>query len=185
MYSLLHAPVVSIVIINWNYGRFVGDAIRSVKELTYKKIECVVVDNGSTDGSSEIIKEAIGSDSKFTFVQLAENLGHLGAALYVLDRLTGDFVTFLDADDVLLPDYVAMHVQVHLASRVSTGFSSSNYFPINANAAILAGGNMNLLRRLPWRERYSRRFSTAPSCGRERRCISELVRSDKIFVAIL
>jgi glycosyltransferase involved in cell wall biosynthesis len=115
-----------------------------VKELTYKKIECVVVDNGSTDGRSEIIKEAIGSDPKFTFVQSAENLGHLGAALYLLDRLTGDFVTFLDADDVLSPDYVAIHVQVHLASRVSTGFSSSNHFHINAEGAILSAGNPNL-----------------------------------------
>jgi glycosyltransferase involved in cell wall biosynthesis len=149
LYSLLHEPVVSIVIINWNYGRFVGDAIRSVKEQTYKKIECVVVDNGSTDGSPEIIKEAIGSDPKFTFVQLAENLGHLGAALYLLDRLTGDFVTFLDADDVLSPDYVAIHVQVHLASGVSTGFSSSNHFHINAEGAILTGGNMNLRSQLP------------------------------------
>ena len=70
LYSVLHEPVVSIVIINWNYGRFVADAIQSVKEQTYKNIECVVVDNGSTDGSSEIIKEAIGSNPKFTFVQL-------------------------------------------------------------------------------------------------------------------
>ena len=48
-------PLVSLVIINWNYADYVGDAIESLKAQDYPELEIVVVDNGSTDRSREVI----------------------------------------------------------------------------------------------------------------------------------
>jgi len=141
MYSSLREPLVSIAIINRNYGRFVGEAIQSVKEQTYKNVEGLVLDNGSDDNSVDIIEEAIARDPKFRFFRVAENLGHLGGGLWLLDHLNGEFVTFLDADDILSPEYAAAHVQAHLASGFSTAFTSSNYLDIDANGVIHTGGS--------------------------------------------
>ena len=45
---MIAAPRVTVVIINWNYGRYIGEAVQSVKQQTYGNLECIIVDNGST-----------------------------------------------------------------------------------------------------------------------------------------
>jgi len=133
-------PRVSVVIVNWNYARYVADAIRSVKHQTYQNFECLVIDNGSSDGSAAAIADAIGGDPQFAVHQLPGNLGHLGAALWSLDRLQGEFVTFLDADDVLFPGYLLNHLQAHLSTDWPTGFTSSACFEVNAAGMQLTAG---------------------------------------------
>jgi glycosyltransferase involved in cell wall biosynthesis len=137
-------PVVDVVIINWNYARFVGDAIQSVKDQSFQNFRCIVVDNGSNDDSVNRITEAIGDHAKFSFHRLPANLGHLGAALWSLEHSTAEFITFLDADDVLFPNYLASHLQAHLAAGYSVGFTSSNCVDTNAAGALLTGGNFNM-----------------------------------------
>jgi glycosyltransferase involved in cell wall biosynthesis len=139
MPATIRAPLVSIGIINWNYAEFVAEAIQSVKDQTYQNIECVILDNGSTDGSHNIIGQAIGDDPRFGFHRVPENLGHLGGALWLLNHLKGEFVTFLDADDVLLPSYVAYHLQVHLGASHATGFTSSNYLNTDSRNVVHTG----------------------------------------------
>jgi hypothetical protein len=137
-------PRVSVVIINWNYARFVVDAIRSVKEQSYQNFECIVVDNGSDDSSVDQIVDAIGGHPQFTLHRLPSNLGHLGGALWALQYVTGEFVTFLDADDVLAATYLASHLQAHLAAASSVGFTSSNCVDVNGQGTLLTGGNTHM-----------------------------------------
>lgn len=140
-------PRVSIVIINWNYARFIADAIHSVRDQSYKNFQCIVIDNGSDDDSVEHILAAIDNHPQFVFHRLPSNLGQLGAALWSLKHVIGEFVTFLDADDVLLPHYLASHLQAHLAAECSVGFTSSNCVDMNAEGALLTGGNFWMYRR--------------------------------------
>ena len=133
-------PLVSFIIRNWNYGRFVASAIRSVRNQTYPNFEAIVVDNGSTDGSRAEIEAAIGDDPRFRAIWLDENLGPLGGALKGLDVARGDFVTFVDSDDYLLADFAAMHVQAHLALPQGVAFTSSALIEIDATGAALGTG---------------------------------------------
>ena len=48
-------PLVSVVIVNYNYGRFLEDAVESVRGQTYPNVECIIVDNASTDESGSVI----------------------------------------------------------------------------------------------------------------------------------
>lgn len=96
------APLISVIINNHNYENFVGDAIRSVLNQTYSKVECIVVDDGSTDGSREVIRSFANIKAIFQ-----DNAGQSGAARAGLDHATGDIVLFLDSDDFLLPDAAA------------------------------------------------------------------------------
>lgn len=93
-------PVVSIVINNYNYGRFLPEAIASALAQTYPQTEVVVVDDGSTDNSRDVIKQHAGR----IIPVLKENGGQASAFNHGLRASRGQIVVFLDADDVLLSD---------------------------------------------------------------------------------
>src|SRR5437588_12521846 len=92
----------TIVIDNYNYGRYLRDSIDSALGQTYGNTEVIVVDDGSTDDSRKILA-TYGSSIK---AALQENSGQASAfnAGYALSR--GDVVFFLDSDDILLPSAV-------------------------------------------------------------------------------
>jgi glycosyltransferase involved in cell wall biosynthesis len=98
------APVlVSIIVNNYNYERYLGHAIDSALAQSYPRVEVVVVDDGSTDGSRAVI-EGYAGRVKAVF---QPNGGQAAAFNAGFAASTGGVVMFLDADDVLLPDTVA------------------------------------------------------------------------------
>jgi uncharacterized protein (TIGR01627 family) len=130
---------VSILIINLNYGRFISPAIRSVLAQDYPNLECLIVDNGSSDDSIEVIQAEIADNPKFRLIRFDANLGQLGAFFEVLGQCKGEFVTILDADDILLSSFVSTHVQVHLAVPKPMAFTSNNVMEIDVGARIRTG----------------------------------------------
>jgi uncharacterized protein (TIGR01627 family) len=134
------APLVSIIIINHNCGRFIQDAIRSVMAQDYGNIECIIADNGSDDNSVEAISALIADRPAFKLVRFEENLGQLGALFQIFGQTGGEFVTLLDADDVLMPSFVASHVQVHLGLEKPVAFTSANIVEMDAEGRLLTGG---------------------------------------------
>jgi glycosyltransferase involved in cell wall biosynthesis len=141
MRAIVKEPRVSVAIVNWNYQAYVAEAIGSVKQQTYQNFHCVILDNGSDDASAEVIAAAIEGHPQFSFRRSPRNLGLLGGALHLLEHLEGDFVTFLDADDILAPEYLATHLQVHLAAENPVGFTSSTSTDIGADGSLLSGGS--------------------------------------------
>ena len=138
----LKPPLVSVIIVNWNYARFVGAAIDSIRGQDYSHFECLVIDNSSTDDSRTVIARQIDGDARFSFLFLDENHGMMGAWLEALDRVKGEFITFLDADDIKFPNFISSHVQVHLAGRLGIGFTSSRVVEIDANDRVINGSNL-------------------------------------------
>lgn len=90
----------SVVITNHDYERFVGVAIESALALRWPDVEVVVVDDGSTDGSLEVIRRY----AERVTVLATENGGQRVAANRGYALTTGDVVVFLDSDDVLPPE---------------------------------------------------------------------------------
>ena len=96
------APLASIIIDNGNYGAFLGQAIESALAQTYQDIEVIVVDDGSTDNSREVI----ASYGDRIVSVLKENGGQASAFNAGFSASRGEVVIFLDSDDVLLPTAV-------------------------------------------------------------------------------
>ncbi len=94
---------VDIVIDNYNYGRFLPDAIESACAQTHGKVTVTVVDDGSSDGSRELL----GKYGERVDVILKENGGQASALNAGFERCRGDVVMFLDADDTLDPGAAA------------------------------------------------------------------------------
>ena len=94
--------LVSIVITNYNYGRYLRTAIDSALAQTYSPVEVIVVDDGSTDDSREVIE----SYEKRIVPIIKANGGHGSALNAGFAASRGEIVIFLDADDELLPEAV-------------------------------------------------------------------------------
>jgi len=90
----------SVVITNYNYEDYVAEAIESALAVRWDDLEVVIVDDGSTDGSREVIDRYRSRVE----VLLTENGGQRVAANRGYARCTGDVVVFLDSDDVLPPE---------------------------------------------------------------------------------
>ncbi|NEX23439.1 glycosyltransferase family 2 protein [Thiorhodococcus mannitoliphagus] len=140
MKDLITEPLVSIVMVNWNYQQFVTQAIDSVKHQTYTRWECVVVDNGSSDQSIEVIARAIEGDNRFRLLRLENNIGHFAGAMAALKHITGCLVAFLDADDYYFPQFLSSHVQVHISAIKPTAFTSSNTVMVDSDNTLISGG---------------------------------------------
>lgn len=116
-----HRPfLVSIVINNYNYGRFLADAIESALRQSYAHVEVIVVDDGSTDHSREVIAK-YGDRIIPVF---KENGGQSSAFSAGFQKSQGQIIMFLDADDMLLPHTVG---SVAAAFEAAPGLSKVQF----------------------------------------------------------
>lgn len=97
----------SIIIDNYNFGRFLSDAIDSCLSQTYARVEIIVVDDGSTDNSRDII----ANYRERVIPVLKENGGQASAFNAGFKVSRGDVIFFLDSDDMYIPSAVATAIE--------------------------------------------------------------------------
>lgn len=90
----------SVIIPVYNRKKVVCDAIESVLSQSVKKYEIIVVDDGSSDGTGEVVRERYGAEVKYV---RQKNKGPAAARNKGISNATGKYITFLDSDDVWLP----------------------------------------------------------------------------------
>ncbi|HEY5226773.1 MAG TPA: glycosyltransferase [Methylovirgula sp.] len=156
---MVELPLVSVIIINYNYGRFLRQTTGSVIGQTYPHVECIIVDNASTDESGDVIAALEAEHDSIKVVRRASNDGQTPASLDGLAASSGQYVIFLDADDSLLPHCVETHIFVHLSSRVHVGFTSGDMLQVCGDQVVLSTGEAmnNFIRK-----RLSRRHLLRP-----------------------
>ncbi len=121
-------PLVSVIVVNYNYAAYLAAAIDSVFAQTYGRVECILLDNGSTDDSPSVIDALAARYPHMRVVRRPANGGQSLASVEGFLATHGPYVTFLDADDVMLPTFLATHVFVHLSLRIPLGFTCSDMF---------------------------------------------------------
>ena len=97
-----HKPLVTALICNYNYGRYIADAIDSALGQTYKNMEVIVVDDGSTDESRKVLKRFKGKIHTI----FKENGGQASAFNIGISEAKGDILCFLDSDDFWFPNKI-------------------------------------------------------------------------------
>ncbi len=113
--SVAETPKVSVIIIFLDAERFIEEAIESVRSQTFRDWELLLVDDGSTDGSSAIARRYTTEHAPR--VRYLEHPGHANRGMSAARNLglaeaRGALVAFLDADDVWLPRRLERHVKV-------------------------------------------------------------------------
>ena len=141
MLDITRMPLVSVIITNRNYEKYVCQAIQSVADQTYKNIECVIIDDCSIDDSFAKITSFLVAlnDPRFRCIRLGSNLGQMAAIKAGLENTSGEFVASLDADDLWMPDFVKTHIAAHLNASFSAGISASDTMQIDENGTVLEG----------------------------------------------
>ncbi|WFD11396.1 glycosyltransferase [Tepidibacter hydrothermalis] len=131
-------PKVSVIIPTYNYGKFISDAIDSILVQTFKDYEIIVVDDGSTDNTKDIIKKY---NDKISYYYKTNN-GPSSARNLGINNANGDYVCFLDADDIFDPSKLAHQVKLldeHKNKNVSLIYSDYYIMDNNLNSIIKYG----------------------------------------------
>jgi glycosyltransferase involved in cell wall biosynthesis len=125
-------PLISVIITNYNYGRYLRQAIDSALRQTYPNVEVIVVDDGSQDDSAEVAK-SYGEKVRFISQQ---NQGVSVARNRGVEESAGEFVAFLDADDFWFPEKLQKQAE-QLMADLDLGLVHSGIQEINGDGAKL------------------------------------------------
>ena len=115
-------PLVSVVIPNYNYGRYLPETIESVLGQSYPNIEIIVVDDESTDNSVDVLKKF---GDVLTLIQ-QKNAGVSASRNLGLRFISGEYVCFLDSDDSWEQDKVSLQISKFIRSDIGVVYSSVN-----------------------------------------------------------
>lgn len=118
---MLKLPLVSFVVTSYNYEKYILKTLESIKKQSYTNFEIIVVDDCSSDKSCEVIENFISENQNLRIILIKQNSnqGQLSAMLRGLKEAQGQFVSFIDSDDVLFEDYAKTHVRTHLETSVA------------------------------------------------------------------
>lgn len=117
--------LVSIVTPVYNAGPFIEKTIRSVINQTYQEWEHILVDDCSLDNSEEIIRNLMKEDSRIKYVKLSENQGAAVARNTGLENAQGQYIAFIDSDDVWKPQ--KLETQLVFMQENNYGFTYTNF----------------------------------------------------------
>lgn len=136
MTELLKLPLITFIVTSFNYENYVIKTLESIKNQTYENVEIIVVDDCSSDNSVAKIKEFAENNKELPIklIEQSENKGQMAAIQAGLALAQGQFVSFVDSDDILVKDYAKTLIRVHLASSVA--FVSGQLIEIGENDGI-------------------------------------------------
>src|SRR5215203_2383114 len=129
-------PTLSVVVPIYNVERYLTDCLESLAQQTFPDLEVILVDDGATDSSAAIAAAFAERDDRFQLVRQAN--GGLGNARNTgADRATGDYIAFVDSDDVVVRN--AYELLVGSLEETGSDFASGNYHRLTSTGTRQAG----------------------------------------------
>ena len=142
--------LVSVIIPVYNAEKYILETIRSVIKQTYANIEIIVIDDGSTDSSAELIQHISQTESRLKY-HYQTNKGVSSARNYGIKKAKGDYLFFLDSDDVWLPQNIELKINTLKKNEtIDWLFGSIELIDENSDKlnSILTGSDKNILNAL-------------------------------------
>lgn len=118
-------PLVSVVIATYNMGQYLPEAVRSVLDQNWRNLELIVVDDGSTDDTPDVMKSN-ENDCRVRYIK-THNQGQPRAKNLGLKEAAGNFIGFCDADDIWHPDKLKIQIPEFSDPSVGVVYSDVNY----------------------------------------------------------
>ena len=106
----MNDPLISVLVPCYNVSPWLHRCLDSILAQTYTNWEAILVNDGSKDNTADILEEYAKIDSRFKVIH-QENRGHSGARNTGIKHLSGEWMTWIDADDAVTPDYLADYVK--------------------------------------------------------------------------
>lgn len=136
MTELLKLPLITFIVTSYNYENYVIKTLESIKNQSYENIEIIVVDDKSSDNSAKKIKAfaKINPNLPIKVIEHEHNRGQMATMQTGLNYAQGQFVCFIDSDDILVKDYAKTLIRVHFSTSVA--FVSGQLIEIGENDEI-------------------------------------------------
>ena len=128
-------PLVSVIMPCYNMASYVSDSIKSVIAQTYPHWELLIVDDASTDETVNIIKSYAQADSRIKFAIKKQNSGISDTRNLCIQMAQGQFLAFLDADDIWHPEKLEKQLSFMMAKNI--GFTYSTYDWIDEDGKVM------------------------------------------------
>jgi len=129
-------PLVSLLVANFDNGKYISQTLQSAVNQTYNNIEIIIIDDASSDNSVEIINDFILKNKNFN-IKLIENKINSGSCGKIkrqcIDASGGDFFAFLDPEDTITPDAVEILMKIHLQNPDIYSVVYSTHYLCNEN----------------------------------------------------
>ena len=122
-------PLVSVIVPCFNSVDFIFEAVSSVLCQTHQNFEILIVDDGSTDGTRDLLQKEFQSEQKIVILEHETNLGAGGARNTGISLAKGKYLAFLDADDIWHP--TKLEKQVDVMDKESCVISHTSYVLVN------------------------------------------------------
>jgi GT2 family glycosyltransferase len=116
-HSLEENPLISIIIVNYNGIKFIKRCLNSVLNSDYPNFEVIFIDNASTDGSYELVKESFCSDTRLRIIRNIKNLGSAEGRNIGAKNAKGDLLVFLDNDTEVESNWLKEMIKVFLSDN--------------------------------------------------------------------
>lgn len=116
--------LVSIITPTYNSEKFITETILSVQNQTYTNWEMLLVDDCSSDKTVDIIQQLMEDDHRIHLIRLNKNSGASKARNQAIKEVKGDFMTFIDADDIWFPDFLESSIATMQETGIPFVFSS-------------------------------------------------------------
>lgn len=156
------SPHISVVIINYNGGAFLQDAVDSLARQTYRDFELILLDNASTDGSAQAVDlSALPSAS---LILHPENTGFAGGNNLAARQARGRWLVLLNPDTVAEADWLEQLMAAAEANPAIQTFASAQ-IDLAAPSLMDGAGDAYLLFGIPWRGGFGRPASELPQTG--------------------
>lgn len=107
----MNLPLVSVVVPTYNQAPYLEEAINSARNQTYPHVEIVIVNDGSTDNSAEILKDLAAKDSRIRYFN-QKNQGFAVATNKAIEESKGEYIVHLDSDDVYEPEKIQKQLEM-------------------------------------------------------------------------
>jgi glycosyltransferase involved in cell wall biosynthesis len=122
-------PLVSIIIPSYNSKDYLRDAVSSALNQSYESIEVIVIDDGSTDGTRDIFPKFVSKGVNCYYI---ENGGASNARNFGLEKAKGDYIQFLDADDIIASTKIEKQMALMQKHQSELSYSPWIYFKESA-----------------------------------------------------
>lgn len=117
----MNTTLVTVICLCHNQKNYVLEALESVLQQTHEHIQLIIVDDASTDGSKEVIRQFVKDHAEVIHIDLVENVGNCKAFNRALSFASGEYLIDLAADDVLLPTRIELGLEAFSTTLPTTG----------------------------------------------------------------
>src|SRR5690606_2852819 len=140
--NMIDAALISIIIPTYNRAHIIGETLDSILAQTYTHWECIVVDDGSTDGTAHLMAGYMERDTRFRYYHrpVERPKGPCSCRNYGFEQSKGDYVNFFDSDDLLMLEALEkalscfnVVVDAVIMNAVLTDFKTGKQNRINKN----------------------------------------------------